>query len=320
MMYRYWACAVTILALVACSGGDAATNAQMRVGLVTPGSIADAAWNSGAYQGLNRVRDSLGVRVSHVEARTPAEQEEALRTYAAQGYRLVFGHGYEFQQPAERIAAEYPRTIFVVTSGERATANVAPLIFRLNEASFLAGMVAGGLTRSGIIGFVGGVELPPVKDAYEGWVQGARAVRPDIRTRLIYLNNWDDPAAGREATLALARVGADVFHHNADAAALGVFQAARELGSIYVFGANLDQTAQAPDRVPGSAVIDLPHAFLLVARQVQAGTYRPTVETFGLRSDVVRYVSNPAFDSIVPPPLQARVRAAADSIADGEPQ
>jgi basic membrane protein A and related proteins len=115
-------------------------------------------------------------------------------------------------------------------------------------------------------------------------------------------------------------VGADVFHHNADAAALGVFQAARELGNIYVFGANLDQTAQAPDRVPGSAVIDLPHAFLLVARQVQAGTYRPRVETFGLRSDVVRYVSNHAFDSIVPPPLQARVRAAADSIAAGEPQ
>jgi basic membrane protein A len=317
-MYRYWAGAVVILALISCSGGDAATAARMRVGLVTPGSIADAAWNSGAYQGLERVRDSLGVRVSHVEARTPAEQEEALRTYAAQGYRLVFGHGYEFQQPAERIAAEYPRTVFVVTSGERATASVAPLIFRLHEASYLAGMVAGGLTRTGTIGFVGGVELPPVKDAYEGWVRGARAVRPDVRTRLIYLNNWDDPAAGREATLALARVGADVFHHNADAAALGVFQAARELGNIYVFGANLDQKAQAPDRVPGSAVIDLPHAFLLIAREVQAGTYRPKVETFGLRSDVVRYVPNPAFDSIVPAALQARVRAAADSIAAGE--
>ena len=69
----------------------------MRVGLITPGSIADAAWNSGAYQGLQRIRDSLGVQVSHVEARTPAEQAEALRTYAAQGYDLVFANGFEFQ-------------------------------------------------------------------------------------------------------------------------------------------------------------------------------------------------------------------------------
>ena len=69
----------------------------IRVGLITPGSIADAAWNSGAYAGLQRIHDSLGVAISHVEARTPAEQDEALRTYAAQGYDLVFAHGFEFQ-------------------------------------------------------------------------------------------------------------------------------------------------------------------------------------------------------------------------------
>ena len=119
------------------------------VGLITPGSIADAAWNSGAYPGLQQIHDSLGLAVSHVEARTPSEQDEALRTYAAQGYDLVFAHGFEFQDPAERVSAQYPETIFIVTSGRRAKGNVAPLIFRLEEASYLAGMVAGGLTRSG---------------------------------------------------------------------------------------------------------------------------------------------------------------------------
>ena len=102
----------------------------------------------GAYQGLQQIRDSLGLAISHVEARTPSEQEEALRTYAAQGYDLVFAHGFEFQDPAERVSAQYPKTIFIVTSGRRAKGNVAPLIFRLEEASYLAGMVAGGLTRS----------------------------------------------------------------------------------------------------------------------------------------------------------------------------
>jgi basic membrane lipoprotein Med (substrate-binding protein (PBP1-ABC) superfamily) len=285
-----------------------------RVALITPGSIADAAWNSGAYAGLQQIRDSLHVPVSQVEARTPAEQEEALRTYAAQGYNLVFGHGFEFQAPAERVAAEYPRTVFIVTSGERVQGNVAPLVFRLSEASYLAGMVAGGLTRSNVIGFVGGVELPPVREAADAWVAGARAVNPKVESRITYLNNWDDAALGREAARALIRVGADMLHHNADAAAIGLFQAAKEAPGVYVFGANADQTALAPERVIGSAVIDLPRALLLVARDVQGGTFVPKVESFGLASGVVQYVSNPALDSMIPVSLAARVRAAADSI------
>lgn len=289
----------------------------MRVGLITPGSIADAAWNSGAYRGLLEIRDSLGVRVSQVEARTPAEQEEALRTYAAQGYQLVFAHGFEFQAAAERVSRQYPKTVIIVTSGERAVGNVAPLIFRLEEASYLCGMVAGGMTKSNVIGFVGGIELPPIKAAYDGWVRGAQAVNPRVEARQIYLNSFDDAAAGREAALALIRVGADMLHHNADAAALGLFQAVKETPGVYAFGANSDQTQLAPDRVLGSAIIDLPRAFLLVAREVHDGKFIPRVESFGLASGVVRYEPNPALEKLMPAGLMARVRAAADSIAAG---
>jgi basic membrane protein A len=289
----------------------------MRVGLVTPGSIDDAAWNSGAYQGLRQIHDSLGLPVSHVEARTPAEQSEALRTYAVQGYRLVFAHGFEFQDAAERISADYPNTIFIITSGRRARGNVAPLIFRLEEASYLAGMVAGGLTKSNVLGFIGGIELPPIEAAYKGWVNGARRVNPKVQSRQIYLNSFDDAAAGREAALALLSAGADMFHHNADAAALGLFQAVKDRLGTYVFGANLDQSALAPGHVLGSAVIDLPRAFLLVASEVKSGEFVPHVEVFGLKSGVVRYVSNPQLDTLVRPALRARLRSAADSIIAG---
>jgi basic membrane lipoprotein Med (substrate-binding protein (PBP1-ABC) superfamily) len=159
--------------------------------------------------------------------------------------------------------------------------------------------------------------LPPIEAAYQGWVNGAKAVNPKIESRKIYLNSFDDAAAGREAALALIRVGADMFHHNADAAALGVFQAVKESPGVYVFGANADQSSLAPDRVIGSAVIDLPHAFLLVAREVKAGSFTPKVEAFGLASRVIRYEPNPALDSLVPPVLTARIKAAADSIAAG---
>jgi basic membrane protein A and related proteins len=287
---------------------------------VTPGSIADAAWNSGAYLGLQWIRDSLNLPISHVEARTPAEQSEALRAYAAEGYALVFAHGFEFQDAAERISADFPRTVFIVTSGRRARGNVSPLIFRLEEASYLAGMVAGGLTRTNVLGFIGGIELPPIRAAYQGWVNGARAVNPRARSRQIYLNSFDDAAAGREAALALIGAGADMFHHNADAAALGLFQAAKQHGRVYVFGANADQSHLAPERVPGSAVIDLPRAFLLVAAEVTQQRFVPQAKVFGLSSGVVRYIPNPRLDSLISPTLRAQLKAAADSIAAGSLQ
>lgn len=305
--------ALTVAALLSSCTGKSQSSG-FRVGLVTPGSIADAAWNSGAYTGLNWIRDSLGVAVSHVEARTPGDQEEALRTYAAQGYDLVFGHGFEFQGPAERVSAQFPKTVFIVTSGERVAGNVAPLIFRLHEASYLAGMVAGGMTRTGSLAFIGGIELPPIQEAEQAWVAGARAVNPAVTPRSTYLNSFDDVAAGREATLALLQAGADMFHHNADQAALGMFQAIKESPNAYAFGANLDQRSLAPGRVPGSAVIDLPRAFLTVAREVKGGAFSPRVESFGLKSGVIRYEADSVIEAGLPAALRQRVAAARDSI------
>lgn len=290
---------------------------RFRVGLVTPGSVADAAWNSGAYRGLREIADSLHVTVSNVEAGSPGAQEEALRSYASQGYQLVFAHGFEFQGAAERVSHDYPGTVFIVTSGERQVGNVAPLVFRIEEATYLCGMVAGGMSRSGKIGFIGGMELPPIKRGYEGWTRGARAIDPRIESRVIYLNSFDDAAAGREAAIQLMGLGVDMLHHNADAAALGLFQAVKEHPGVYVFGANADQHALAPGHVLGSAVIDLPRAMLLVAREVHDGRFTPHVESFGLASGVVRYLPDPALVGRLPATLAHRVAAAADSIAAG---
>ena len=316
-MSRWWLVGVASLLTTACGTKPDQGTAPFRVALVTPGSIADAAWNSGAYAGLMMIRDSLGVEVSQVEARTPGEQEEQLRAYAAQGYPVVFGHGFEFQDAAERVAQQYPSTVFVITSGQRVAGNVVPLIFRLSEATYLAGMVAGTLTKTNKIGYVGGMELPPVKLAYDAWEAGAKAVNPKVDSRETYLNTFDDAVAGREAALAMIQLGVDMLHHNADAAGLGLFQAAKERPGVYLFGANADQSALAPDRVIGSAVIDLPRAFLLVAREVKEGRFTPKVETFGLESGVIKWVPNPALEAMVTPALRERLRATAESIIAG---
>ena len=313
-MRRFLVTVVSLL-LVGCTGTD--RSAGFRVALVTPGSVADAAWNSGAYAGLLQLRDSLGATISNVEARTPAEQEEALRSYAAQGYQLVFGHGFEFQGIAERVSAEYPKTIFIITSGERVQGNVAPMIFRIEEATYLGGMAAAGVSRSHVIGFVGGIQLPPVELGADGWTNGARAVDPKVQSRVTYIGNFDDAAAGKEQALALIHAGADVLTHNADAAALGLFQAVKENPSVRVVGANADQSALAPGQVLGSAVIDLPRAFLLVGREVKAGTFTPHVAAFGVASRVVRFDWDTTVSKALPAALRARIAAAGDSIAAG---
>ena len=89
----------------------------VRVALLTPGPISDQAWNAGAYQGLMRIRDSLGAQTSHIQVKTPADFEENFRQYAASGYALVIGHGFEFQDAAARVAPTFPKTAFVTTGG-----------------------------------------------------------------------------------------------------------------------------------------------------------------------------------------------------------
>jgi basic membrane lipoprotein Med (substrate-binding protein (PBP1-ABC) superfamily) len=310
---------VAALAIAACGRGaeqqrsatsGAGGGKSFRVALLTPGPISDQSWNGGAYKGLERIRDSLGASISHIETRTPAEFEENFRQYGAQGYDLVFGHGFEFQDAAVRVAPEYPKTVYVTTSGNRTGANVAGMEFAFEDASYQAGMLAGAMTKSGVVGVIGGTELPPVKTSFAAFEAGAKAVNPRVRVLTSYIGNWDDVSAAKEQALAQIGQKADVIFQNADQAGLGVFQAAKEQRGVYVIGSNSDQNAVAPEVTLGSVVIDLPHAFLSVAREVKDGTFKPRVIELGSASDVVQLVINPALAGSIPAPT----RHAVDSV------
>jgi basic membrane lipoprotein Med (substrate-binding protein (PBP1-ABC) superfamily) len=281
-----------------------------RVALLTPGPISDQSWNGGAYQGLLRIRDSLGASISHIQTKTPAEFEEQFRQYGSQGYQLVFGHGFEFQDAAKRVGPEHPRTVYVVTSGSSVGANVAGIEFGFADASYLAGMLAGAMTRSNVIGVIGGTELPPVKESFTAFTRGAKAVNPKVAVLTSYIGNWDDVSAGREQALAQIGRSADVIFQNADAAGLGVFRAARETKKALVVGSNSNQNSVAPEITIASVVIDLPHAFLTVAREVRTGTFKPRVLKLGTESEVVTLVINPAFRARIP----AAAMRAVDSV------
>jgi len=302
--------ALLALAAAAACGGDAAKTDGFKVALLTPGPISDQGWNGGAYNGLMRIRDSLGASVSHVQTKTPADFEENFREYGARGYALVFGHGFEFQDAARRVAPQFPKTIYVTTSGNTAGDNLAGISFNFADASFLAGMVAASLSKTAVLGVIGGTDLPPVRESFVAFEAGAKSVNPKTRVLTAYIGNWEDVSAGKEQAIAQIGRGADVIFQNADAAGLGVFQAARERKGVYIVGSNSNQNSVAPDVTIGSVVIDLPRAFFVVGQEVKAGTFRTRVVTFDSKTGVVELVMNPALQDRVP----AKVRASVDSV------
>jgi basic membrane protein A len=290
---------------------------EFKVALLTPGPISDQAWNGEAYRGLLAVRDSLDATISHIQTRTPASFDENFREYGRQGFDLVIGHGFEYQDAAKRIAPSHPNTIFLVVSSEVTGTNVAGIKFSFAEPSYLAGIAAAGASKSGVIGAIGGTELPPVRESFDAYAAGARSVNPQVQVLVSYVGNWEDVSAGREQALAQMSRGADVIFQNADAAGLGVFQAARESGRALVIGANADQNNVAPGVVLGSAVIDLPQAFLTVARTVRDHTPLPGVFALGSVTGVVRFTMNEALSGRISPEARQRLDSISTSMKTG---
>jgi basic membrane lipoprotein Med (substrate-binding protein (PBP1-ABC) superfamily) len=301
-----------------CHGNDPAGGPQpFRVALLTPGPISDGGWNASAYDGLQLIKKELGADVSNVQTSTPSEFAQGFRDYAQQGYDLVFGHGFEFQDAAMQVGAEFPKTAFVVSSGSVHAANVASLTFDLDQATYLAGIVAASLSKSGRAGCVGGIKLPVIRTTFLGFTAGAKSVNPNFVVAETYLGSFEDVAAAKAATDALIAQGADLVLQNADAAGLGVFQAAAAQG-VLAFGTNRDQSDVAPDTVLASATISIPKAFLQVAQEVKEKRFAGRVVEEDLATGVIDFVVNPKLAARIPADVQQRVADARAKIVSGE--
>ncbi|MGA6974223.1 MAG: BMP family protein, partial [Candidatus Binatus sp.] len=229
--------------------------------LLTPGPVSDAGWNAAAYEGLELIKSKLGADTALVQTKSPADFEDAFRDFASRGFDLIFAHGFEYTDSALEVARSFPNTYFVVSSGSESSANVASITFNVDQATYVEGVLAAGVSKTGVVGAVGGIELPSIKLFFEGFKRGFLSVQPKGRILISYTGNFDDVGAAKEAALAQIGQGADVLIHNADAAGLGVFLAA-EQGHAYAFGVFNNQNSVAPDVVLASAVTSTPLAFL----------------------------------------------------------
>ena len=289
----------------------------MKVGLLTPGSVNDNGWNAIAYEGLQRIHRELGAEISNQETKTPAEFEEGFRSYGAKGFDLAFGHGFEFQDAALEAGRQYPKTIFITTSGNSVAANVSPMVFQLEQATYLLGIIAARESKTGKAGLVGGINLPSIASTFLAFKAGAQSVDPKFEVKEIYTGNFDDVGAAKLATLSLINAGCDFIFHQANEAGRGVFQACQER-KVRCFGSNKNQNDLAPDVIVASAVLDVPNAFVYMAKLVRDHQFKPHVYWLGMNEGIVSLAWNDALKSTIKPQTMAEVWRLQDAIRSGQ--
>ncbi|HSY48235.1 MAG TPA: BMP family protein [Thermoanaerobaculia bacterium] len=307
--------------LLACSKQEpaaaAAAPVAMKVGLLTPGSVNDGGWNAIAYEGLQQIHKQLGAEISHQETKTPAEFEEGFPSYGAKGFDLAFGHGFEFQDAAIKAGRQYPKTIFITTSGSSVAPNVSPMVFQLEQATYLLGVIAARESKTGKAGLVGGINLPSIASTFLAFKAGAQSVNPAFEVKEIYTGNFDDVGAAKLATLSLINAGCDFIFHQSNEAGRGVFQACQER-KVRCFGSNKNQNDMAPDVIVASAVLDVPAAFVYMATLVHDHKFQPHVYWLGMRENIVSLVWNEKLKSAMSAQTVAEVQRIEGDIRSGK--
>jgi basic membrane lipoprotein Med (substrate-binding protein (PBP1-ABC) superfamily) len=291
----------------------------MKVALITPGPVSDKGWSASAFDGVKRIEKELGATLTPpVEGPEPASVAGELRRLAQAGNHLIFVHASEYDDAAKQVAADFPKTTFVVVGGRSAGRNLTPLQFQSGEANYLVGMLAGGMTKTGKIGAVGASEIPIVKAGFDAFARGAKAARPDANVSITWTGNESDLGKARQTAQALLDGGADVLTHNANAGGQGVFQAVTQKPGAMVIGANADQSGLAPAQTIASFVLSVPDAYLSIGRTVKEGKGTGQPFRLGLKENAVGVAYNSRFQGAVPGDLKAKVEQARQDIIDGK--
>ena len=279
------------------------------------GGRGDKSFNDAAYAGLERAQKELGVTFTTLETNEGSDREAQLRQLAAGDAKLVFGVGFLFTDDVKALAKEFPNQKFAcvdytVTPGETLPPNLVALKFREEEGSFLVGALAGYLTKTDKVGFVGGMEIPLIRKFQAGYVAGVKAANPKAQVLVKYAGTtpsaFKDPTKGKELGLAEYHAGADIIFHASGSTGLGVFEAGRELKKLAI-GVDSDQHDEAPGVVLTSMVKRVDNAVFDAIRDTKAGQWTSGVREFGLKDQGVTWVYDDRNKAQIPDDVKAKV-------------
>jgi basic membrane protein A and related proteins len=254
---------------------------KLKIAFLTDGLFSDAGWGAFGYNAAQALQGKYSYIVDLKENVPIPKIEETLRDYAQKGYDLIISHGFEWGKPAVKVGKDYPETKFVIFTGLVNSSNVASIYPMQQEGTYVLGALAATMSKTGIIGFVGGERYPNLINIYEGYRQGAQNVNPNVKVLVTYLDDWDNSTKGQKAAISQIDRGADFLLHVADTSGHGVIEAAKEKG-VYAFGAISDQNKLAPNTVLTSFVLDAEKAFDQIIKLVKTSNFSGQIFKPGL--------------------------------------
>lgn len=294
--------------------GSAALADDFTAAIVMPGNITDQSWNQQGYEAITTAGKELGIEVAYSEKVPQPDQLEAMSDYARRGYNVVFGHGGEFVDAAERAAERNPDTLFVVTNGFISGENVASLTFDFEQFGYVIGIIAGRMTESGKVGYISAQRIKISTSLETGFRKGFQTVYPDGDIVVTYTNDWDDVAKGKEAALNQIQQGVDVIFPLLDNAQIGALQAAQE-NKVWSFGVWQDVYDNWPETVLQSAVMDFRVALVDFLRDARDGKVSGDVYQIGIGTNAGTLGT---FNPAIPAEVVAEVEETIRKLHDGE--
>ena len=298
---------VTTTATPQSSVTTTAPKAPLKVALVLPGSANDKGFNQSAFESLAVLEKDFGAETAYSEMTPVPEFVKAYEDYASAGYNIVIGQGYEFGDVAKEVAPQYPDVIFLVTNNDDLSGpNMQGLQPASEQAAYLAGIAAAMATKSGHVGGIGGQEFPVIVAQMEAFRLGAQSVDPNIDVKITYLGTFDDVEKGKETARAMISGGVDVVYHIADAAGIGVIQAAREEG-VYAIGWGSDQYDVAPEAVITSQIVNQNALIVEAVSDVVNGNFTGEQRFFGLEPGLLGLAPVRVVDDALAAEIEAKV-------------
>jgi basic membrane protein A and related proteins len=330
---------ITVFFLASCGTPADARKAgcNIRVGIVFDiGGKNDRSFNAAAWEGVKRAEKDLNICLYDVEPGNPTSIEPAMRAFAERNFDLIIGIGFAQGPILQKVANDYPNIKFAIVDGAIFEAdgktpkqNVASLVFREHEGSFLVGMIAASKSRTGILGFVGGMDIQLIHKFATGYEEGAKYVNPNARILTNYVGvtdaAWNNPGKGKELALNQIEKGADVIFTAAGNSGLGSFDAAEQYGrnaqgeaNKFVIGVDSNQNGVKPGFVLTSMVKRVDNAVYDVVKEVLSGEFKGGFHVFGLDKDGVAYAVDEHNRSLIPAEVITKVEEAKAKIASGE--
>jgi basic membrane protein A len=284
--------------------------AEFKVGLVLDlGGKDDKSFNASAYQGAMEAKQKLGIHLKYVEPTDDNAFEPMLRAFAQKDYDLIIGIGFAQKEAIGKVAAQFPQKHFAIVDAQVDAPNVRSLMFQEHEGGYVVGAIAAMTSKTGKVGFVGGMDVPLIRRFELGYEAGAKEINPQIRVVANFCGvtpeAWNNPPRGKELALAQYDAGADVIFAAAGASGLGVFDAAEERKK-FAIGVDSNQDWMKPGLILTSVLKRVDLAVFNVIQEAQAGKFTAGLKRFGLADKGVDYSVDQYNEKVLPESVSRR--------------